>query len=141
MAWAPRASAPLVEAVTEAMTASRFFLEWALTSFSEARDFSTASLNATLPAVVNCSTVFLTVSAAAMGYSPEVDCGGGGRRNANWAGGCFELAAYFSCCSAAVKGFLCSAASPPARAITSVLIGKAATNGLVQRLFTLAQGP
>jgi hypothetical protein len=57
----------LVEAVTEAITASRFFLEWALTSFSEARDFSTASLNATLPAVVNCSTVFLTVSAAMYG--------------------------------------------------------------------------
>src|SRR5437879_3395796 len=66
IAWAPRASAPLVAAVTEATTASRFFLEWALASFSAARVFSTPSLKATFEAAVNWSTVVLTASAAAM---------------------------------------------------------------------------
>src|SRR5665213_1644292 len=64
MARAPRVSAPLVAAVTEATTASRFFLEWVFSSPSAAMDFSTESLNALLPAAVNCSAVFLTAVVA-----------------------------------------------------------------------------
>src|SRR5579859_5558252 len=78
MACAPRASAPLVAAVTEATTASRFFLEWALASFRAARVFSTPSLKAVFEAAVNWSTVDFTASAAAaMGIS---GCGCGLRR-------------------------------------------------------------
>src|SRR5258706_11309160 len=72
MACAPSVSAPLVAAVTEATTASRFFLEWVLASPKAAIDFSTPSLNALLPAVVNCSTVVFRVSApVAMEVSPR----------------------------------------------------------------------
>src|SRR3569833_1217473 len=65
MACAPRASAPLVAAVTEATTASRFCFETPMASLSAERVFSTPFLKAVMEAVVNWSTVDFTASAAA----------------------------------------------------------------------------
>ena len=62
MARAPSVSAPFVAAVTDATTASRFFLEWVFISARAAIDFSTESLNVLLPAVLMFSIVVFTAS-------------------------------------------------------------------------------
>ena len=59
---APRVSAPLAAAVTEAVSASMLRLPWALASLMAVRDFSTPSLKAWFPAVANWSVLIMTVS-------------------------------------------------------------------------------
>src|ERR1700722_9006001 len=78
-AWAPRLSAPLVAAVTDATTASKFFFESAFSSVNALIDFSKVSLNALLPTVVNCSTADFAASVllAAMINSSNDDAGQG----------------------------------------------------------------
>src|SRR5947207_9945026 len=107
MACAPRASAPLVAAVTEAMTASRFFFEVVFASFSAARVFSTPSLKAVEEAALKVSTVDLTVSAAAIWGELLRRIGWMGVENRAFAR--LKRTAVISCCSAAVNPFLCSA--------------------------------
>src|ERR1019366_2814632 len=81
MVCAPRDSAPLPAAVTEATTASRLDLDWVLSSFIAVIDFSTASLNALLPAAVYCSAVDLMVWAlVAMGFESPARRGWGRAR-------------------------------------------------------------
>ena len=76
-------------------------------SFIAARLFSTPSLKATLEAAVNCSTVFFAVSTAAMMGSLDWDWGTG-----MWGNKPRITGGLISCCSAAVKWFLCSATFP-----------------------------
>src|SRR5690606_22321841 len=88
-----------------------FWREKALASLIAASVFSMASLNAWLPATVNCSTVVLMVSAADMGLAPG-SLGGGGHRGDGLKAKSVRRTGVISCCSAAVKRFLCTAQSP-----------------------------
>ena len=62
----PRASAPLVAAVTEAITASMFLREWAVRSFRPDMPFSMASRRASLPALAILSAAVLAAAMRAL---------------------------------------------------------------------------